>query len=263
MTLDLGPVRTGGGRGMPPADGNLLDRAGPDRDGPAAIVPPDDAGWMSLSAAAAALGVDKSTASRDARRCPEAARRTAEGRLVAVHLPTLEAWRAATLNQAMAGNGRGRLLGAAEGAAPKAAAPVRAAGPALHPSRAAHAPEPDEDAPPFEPPPFKPEPAPVAPRGAPSYTQAKTLREAMLARRAQLDLEERQGRVIPRAEVERAAAEIGRLLKTELAAAERRTAERCGLADPAALAALLAAEHAAVLDRVRDVLARRLGTAAA
>ena len=100
------------------------------------------------------------------------------------------------------------------------------------------------------------QPAPDQAGGAPTYAVSKAAREAVLARKAQLDLDEKLGTLLIRAEVEAAVAEAGQLLQRELLDLAPRLAEKIAVMDDKhEIAALLDTEFRALLKRVAAALA--------
>lgn len=82
-----------------------------------------------------------------------------------------------------------------------------------------------------------------------SYDEARRRRESAEARLAELKLAEMAGKLVDRAEVERASFTASRILRDQLAAASPRLAAAVmGLADVIAIERTIAAEHRAVLE---------------
>ena len=99
-------------------------------------------------------------------------------------------------------------------------------------------------------------PAPDQAGGSPSYADSKATREAILATKAQLDLDERLGALLVRSEVEEAIAAAGQLLQRELLDLAGRLAEKIAVMDDRReIAALLDTEFRALLKRVAAALA--------
>ncbi len=113
-------------------------------------------------------------------------------------------------------------------------------------------------------------PAPVAATEAPpaatrvadgpNYQVAKAVRETVLAQRARVDLDEKRGLLVPRAEVEDAVYDAGTVLQRDLLELGPQLAERlANMTDVREIAALLEGEHR----RVLATLAAALRTKAA
>ena len=99
-------------------------------------------------------------------------------------------------------------------------------------------------------------PAPDQAGGPPTYADSKAAREAVLATKAQLDLDERLGALLVRSEVEAACEEVGQMLRRELLDLAPRLAEKIAVMDDRhEIAALLDAEFRALLKRVATELA--------
>lgn len=80
------------------------------------------------------------------------------------------------------------------------------------------------------------------------YSASRAKREAVLADRAQIDLDEKRGLLVPRAEVENAAFEIGTLLQRDLLELGTQIGERLSImTEPQEIVALLESEHRRIL----------------
>ena len=87
-------------------------------------------------------------------------------------------------------------------------------------------------------------PAATGADAAPDYSVSKAAREAILADRARIDLDEKRGLLVPRAEVEAAAFEVGKALQRDLLELAGRLSEiLTTMTDPKAIAALVESEH--------------------
>ena len=144
---------------------------------------------VGIRAAAAALDLQASTVSRYLARYPEL--KIGRGRGAKVDLEVLRRHRAENVNGLKAANHSGL----------PAEAPVVEDGPAVGPPA-----------------------GPELPAES-GYSRARTAREAIAARRAQLDLEERLGRALPKDEVEAAAYEVGQMFRERLMARNRNLGE--------------------------------------
>ena len=99
-------------------------------------------------------------------------------------------------------------------------------------------------------------PAPDPAGGPPTYADSKAAREAVLATKAQLDLDERLGTLLVRSEVEEAIAAAGQLLQRELLDLAPRLAEKIAVMDDKReIAKLMDTEFRALLKRVAAELA--------
>lgn len=88
---------------------------------------------------------------------------------------------------------------------------------------------------------------------------AATAEKAIGARLKQLELAKRLGKVVPRAQVEAAGADLAMALLDGLRTRNRRIAEvAASLDDPNAIEALLDREDAALLENIRAALAKRI-----
>ncbi len=82
----------------------------------------------------------------------------------------------------------------------------------------------------------------------PTYAASRAAREMVLAQRARVDLDEKRGLLVPRAEVEDAVFETGMLLQRDLLELGAQLAERLSTMDePREIASLLETEHRRVL----------------
>ncbi len=82
----------------------------------------------------------------------------------------------------------------------------------------------------------------------PNYAMAKAVRETVLAERAQIDLDEKRGLLVPIAEIQAAVFEAGMLLQRDLLELGPQLAERlASMDDPKAIAALIETELRRVL----------------
>ena len=189
---------------------------------------------IGVRAAAQALGKNASTISRYLASHPEL--NHAEAGAPKVRLSELRAHRGETVNQVMAGNHAGQLFGEDEAAAADLPPDDHGRERRSRPS------------------------APSAGGKAPGYAHAKTARETILAREAQLRLEEKLGSVVSRRLVEDAATEAGQALREGLGARNRDLAHRfAALTDPLEIKAALDEADCALLERIADALDRRLG----
>ena len=102
-------------------------------------------------------------------------------------------------------------------------------------------------------------PAATAPPG-PNYQQARAVRETVLAQRARVDLDEKRGLLVPRAEVEDAVFEAGLLLQRNLLHLCSQVAERlASMSDARQITELLEAEHRGVLAQLAAALRAKAG----
>ena len=74
-------------------------------------------------------------------------------------------------------------------------------------------------------------PAATGASGSPNYAHAKAVRETVLADRARLDLDEKRGLLVPRAEIENAIYDAGLLLQRGLLELGGQLAERLAALD--------------------------------
>ena len=182
-------------------------------------------GLLGIREAAAALGVNASTVSRWVKGNPGL--NHGAGKRPQVDLAELRAHRADNVNAAMAGNHAGRVLGE----------------------------EPEG-----------PEPDGAGGSGAkrsPSLVDAKTVREAALAQTAQLDLQERLGKIVDTAGVEDGAFEAGQILRELLTARNRRLGDKfASMSDSRELTAALDADDRDRLERLGEAIHERIRTKA-
>lgn len=88
-----------------------------------------------------------------------------------------------------------------------------------------------------------------------TYAKAKATREAILAQRARVDLDEKLEHLVPRAEVESAAFEAGQALQRDLLDLGPQLAERLAvMSDPREIATLIENEHRRVLAKLATAL---------
>ncbi len=126
-----------------------------------------------------------------------------------VDVAALRQHRAENVNAARSGSWAGRLLGEGEVEAPPAAT--------------------RSDAP-------------------PNYAHAKAVRETVLAQRARVDLDEKRGLLVPRAEVEDAVYDAGLMFQRDLLELGPQLAERlAAMTDPKKIAEVMQAEYRQVL----------------
>ena len=181
---------------------------------------------IGVRAAARALKINPSTLSRYLKSHPGLDRGTVGQPMVG--LEELRRHRAENVNPAVRGRKARKVL--AEGGAP----PVAAA-----------------EAPPA---------ATKAPDG-PNYAVAKAVRETVLAQRARVDLDEKRGLLVPRAEIEDAVFEAGLLLQRNLLHLCSQVAERvASMSDARQITELLEAEHRKVLAQVAAALRAKAGS---
>lgn len=104
-----------------------------------------------------------------------------------------------------------------------------------------------------------------APKGA--YSKAKAARETLLARRAQIELDQMLGRLVARAEVEEGAAELAGMLQTSLLQLTVDLAEPLStMTEPAEISTYLDGQFRQLLERLRlqlETIAREMSDAAA
>ncbi len=168
---------------------------------------------LSIRGAARRLGKSHSTISRYVQGCPGLNHGTAERPLVNVE--ELRRHRAANLNPSRIGSHAGRLLGEGD-QTPVAAAEL-------------------------------PPAATKAPDG-PNYIVAKAVHETVRAQRARVDLDEKRGLLVPRAEIEDAVFDAGTVLQRDLLGLGPQLAERlAAMANPREIAELLETEYRKVL----------------
>ncbi len=178
---------------------------------------------LGIREAARELGLAHTTVGRYIRAYPELNRGT-EGR-PRVDLGELRRHRAANLNPAPRGRQAAKLLAAGE-PAPAVVAEGETPPPAATRS----------DAP-------------------PNYAHAKAVRETVLAQRARVDLDEKRGLLVPRAEVEDAVYDAGLLLQRNLLHLCSQVAERvASMSDARQITELLEAEHRKVLAQLAAAL---------
>lgn len=186
---------------------------------------------VSLSAAAGALGLNKSTISRYLDKYPELNRAT-PGAPPRVDVEELRRHREAHVDAARAGSHAGRLIEVPASAIGTGREAAEEAEDGAGESRAG--------------------------AGA-SYARAKTVHMVATAKRAQLDLQERLGRTAAIEEVERAGFELGLLVREQLDARREALAEDlAGLTDPAIAAARLDQADRQLLMMLDDALGRGL-----
>lgn len=174
--------------------------------------------------AAAALGLSPSTVSRYLSAHPDLV--VGEGKRPKVFVSQLRRHRGENVNESMAGNYAGQLIGDAD---------------------------PVEDIP--------------APRDHerrvlvdPTYRTAKTAREAIMAKTAQLELEKKLGQVVSRRLVEDAAAEAGMALRDGLVARAKDLADLVAvMSDPREIRAEIETADRKILERIADAFLRKLG----
>lgn len=192
-----------------------------------------------ISEAALALGLNKSTVSRYVAANPELNR--ADSGPPKLVVAELRAHRAGHVNWAMAGNHAGLAADELDLAAKD--------GPGDGERGERHSPE--------------PEPAAGRRAGAPTLpglNRARLATETIKARNAQLDLEERLGITCERRLVEEAALELGLALHSELAARNRAIAETLAqMNDDRDIRALLDQSDRDLLERLSHALARKFG----
>ena len=180
---------------------------------------------IGVRAAARALKINPSTLSRYLKSHPGLDRGTVGQPMVDIE--ELRRHRAENVNPAVRGRKARKVL--AEGAPPVAAA----------------------EAPPA---------ATKAPDG-PNYAVAKAVRETVLAQRARVDLDEKRGLLVPRAEIEDAVFEAGLLLQRNLLHLCSQVAERvASMSDARQITELLEAEHRKVLAQVAAALRAKAGS---
>ena len=168
---------------------------------------------LGIRDAARRLGLAHTTVGRYFRANPEL-NRGSRGR-PRVDLDELRRHRSANINPAMRGSRAGRLLGEGD----------------PDPAVFAEAP-----------------PAVTRASDSPNYARAKAMREETLAQRARIDLDEKKALLVPRAEVEAAAYEIGALLQRDLLELGAQLGERLStMTEPHEIVALLEAEHRRIL----------------
>lgn len=178
--------------------------------------------FVGVTAAAKATGLSASTISRYLRRYPELNR--GAGKRPRVSVAELNAHRARFVNAARSNSHAGGLMDD-----PPAAAAENEPGERRSPDR-------------------------------PTYAAAKTLREAAQAQTAQLDLAERLGQLLARADVEAALTEAGATLQQKQQQRRRALAEILAAAggDVRAIAAALEDDDRALLNATADVLEEQL-----
>ncbi len=188
---------------------------------------------MGVRAAARALEIDKSTVSRYLKDFPEL--NLGVDGAPKVEIAALRAHRLENINLARSGSHAGRLLGEA--------APIEddsASIDDIEPRIEDLAPAGGGDASVTK--------KAAADAGAPSYAVAKAVRETVLAQRARIDLDEKRGLLIVRAEVEDAIAEAGTVLQRELLELGSLLSDRLSaMESPREIALLLESEHRRVL----------------
>ena len=88
-----------------------------------------------------------------------------------------------------------------------------------------------------------------------TYSHAKATREAIGAQNARIDLDEKLGRLVPRAEVEAIAYDAGQMLQGDLLELGQQLAERLvAMNDAREIAALIESEHRRVLAKLASAL---------
>ncbi|MCZ6588384.1 MAG: hypothetical protein O7B24_10630 [Alphaproteobacteria bacterium] len=93
-----------------------------------------------------------------------------------------------------------------------------------------------------------PPPAATGTEAPPNYAHAKAVRETVLAKRARIDLDEKCGLLVPRAEIQDAVFDAGRALQRDLLELAGQLAERiAAMDDPHEISELLNTEHRRVL----------------
>jgi len=91
-------------------------------------------------------------------------------------------------------------------------------------------------------------PAATAPSNQPNYALAKAVRETVLAQRARVDLDEKRGLLVPRAEVENSVYDAGTVLLRDMLEIPAKLAERLvAMTDRREITALLETELRRVL----------------
>jgi len=193
---------------------------------------------LGVREAATDLGLNASTVSRYLKDHPELNRASEGSKRPLVDPAELKAHRAQNVNGAMAGNHAGILFDETALAdaddPPPAESPSGALGTGVRN------------------PPARP----------PLYAKAKGAREAILAREAQLRLEEKLGRAVSKSTVEDAGFELGQLIQASLAERNRQLAEELvNQDDPRELRAALEASDRKLLVKLADELDRRLNPA--
>ncbi len=97
--------------------------------------------------------------------------------------------------------------------------------------------------------------AATGPANTPNYANSKAKREAVLADRAQVDLDEKRGLLVPRAEIEDAVFEAGAILQRDLLEIPAQLSERLGaMTDSREISALLEAALRRVLATMATAL---------
>ena len=100
--------------------------------------------------------------------------------------------------------------------------------------------------------------AATAAANTPNYADSKAKREAVLADRAQVDLDEKLGLLVSRAKIEAAIFDAGRVLQRDLLELGAQLAERlASMSDPREIAALLETEHRRELNEHLERYARQ------
>ena len=88
-----------------------------------------------------------------------------------------------------------------------------------------------------------------------TYSLAKATREAILAQRARIDLDEKRALLVPRAEIEAAVYEAGQMLQRDLLELGPQLSERlAAMASPHDIAALMETEHRRLLAKWASTL---------
>ena len=169
---------------------------------------------IGVRAAARALKVSPSTVSRYLKDHPEL--NLGDETHPKIDVAALRRHRLENTNPARRGSWAGRLLGEGGGDGPASAA--------------------------------EPPPAATAPANQPNYAMAKAVRETVLAQRARVDLDEKRGLLVSRAEVEDAVFDAGTILQRDLLGLGPQLAERlAAMDDPREIAEVLETEYRRVL----------------
>jgi transcriptional regulator with XRE-family HTH domain len=95
------------------------------------------------------------------------------------------------------------------------------------------------------------------PNKGPTLAEAKTMKEVYLARMARLKYEEEAGKLVPKADVESRAADIGRVVKQNILSIPSRLMDQLAdETDPREINAILEAELRRVLEQLAEELRR-------